>query len=362
MWYSTTTTTPVRLLGTGWCQYNIRGGRRVSAANAYLEPVLDSPRMELVTSAAVSRLLFERGRCVGVQWASGGVVSRARAGAEVVVSAGVIGSPKLLLLSGIGPADDLAAVGIDAVVDLPGVGENLQDHVHVPLIFATDRAVDPPVGVPPLQTNTFISTDPALYTPDIQVPSIGFLGDYPGLEHDSEHGFMVPPTLLRTASRGCLRLASADPSSPPLIDPATYAGPGDLASLIAGLRFLRRLAGTEALREWGAREMHPGPGIEEDGELEAYARGVTKTASHPVGTCKMGIDAESVVDSRLRVYGVDGLRVADASIMPTIVSGNTHAPTLAIGERASDAFLMSSTFAAPGAGHVASVAPEVSVP
>ena len=171
------------------------------------------------------------------------------------------------------------------------------------------------------------------------MPSIGFLGEYPGLEHDSEHGFMAPPTLLRTASRGRIRLASTDPTEQPLIDPATYDGPGDLASLVAGLRFLRGLAGTEALKEWGAREMHPGPKIAEDRDLEAYARGVTKTASHPVGTCKMGVDADAVVDPRLRVYGVEGLRVADSSIMPTIVSGNTHAPTLAIGERASDLLL-----------------------
>jgi len=323
--------------GVGWCQYNVRDGRRVSAADAYLAPILGSPRLQVVTSARARRLLLEGERCVGVEWAGpdGGVV-RGRAGQQVVVAAGPLGSPKLLLLSGIGPAAELRALGIDARVDLPGVGRNLQDHVHVPLLFGVDREIEPPAGVPWMQTNTFLRTDPGLLTPDIQAPSVGVLGDYPGLSlGDAAHGFTVAATILRTASVGKLRLASADPGAMPLIDPATYDAPGDLDAVLRGVRFLRGLGRSEALRAWGVRELHPGPRIDDDA-LEDYARRVTKTASHPVGTCKMGVDAAAVVDPRLRVRGVEGLRVADASIMPTVTSGNTHVPSLVIGERAAE--------------------------
>jgi len=324
------------ILGTGYCQYNIRGARRVSAADAYLKPVLGPGGVELRSGARVRRLLFEGDRCVGVEWERDGRAERARAGESVVVTCGAIGSPKLLLLSGIGPADELGELGIEVVADLPGVGVGLHDHVHVPLQFSAERVIGPPpAGLPTMQTNTFISTagDPLL--PDVQAPSVGELSRYPGIDLAAENGFTVAVTILRTASRGRLRLASADPADAPLIDPNTYAEPEDLAAMLAGLRLLRTVARTDALEPWGVRELAPGPGVDDEG-LDAYARSATFTAAHPAGTCRMGGDELAVVDPELRVRPIAGLRVADSSIMPQVTSGNTHVPSLAIGERAAD--------------------------
>jgi choline dehydrogenase len=338
------------LLGTGYCQFNIRGGRRVGAADAYLGPALVPGGVELHSEARARRLLIERGRCVGVEWERGGRRERGWARSEVVLSAGVIGSPRLLLLSGIGPAGELEALGIDVVTDLPGVGANLHDHVHVPLHFTTERAVDAPTpGLPFMQTNTFLATDPARPGPDIQAPSIAMLTSYPGAEPAAANGFTIAVTILRTASRGRLRLASPDPDEAPLLDPATYEAPGDLASMLAGLRALRALAGTAALAEWGARELAPGAAVDDD-DLDAHARRMTFTASHPVGTAKMGVDGAAVVDPQLRVHGVAGLRVADAAIMPAVTSGNTHVPSLLIGERAADLLLAAHRAATTAAG------------
>jgi choline dehydrogenase len=336
------------ILGTGYCQFNIRDGRRVSAADAYLDPVLGPGGPGLRSGARARRLLIERGQCVGVEWECDGRRERGYARCEVVLSAGVIGSPWLLLLSGLGPAAELETLGIDVVADLPGVGANLHDHVHVPLHFTTARAVDrPSPGLPFMQTNTFLATDPGRLDPDIQAPSIAMLTGYPGAEPAAANGFTIAVTILRTASRGRLRLASSDPDLPPLLDPATYEAPGDLESMLAGLRALRGLAGTAALAEWGARELTPG-GAVADEDLDGYARRMTFTASHPVGTAKMGLDADAVVDPQLRVRGVARLRVADAAIMPAVTSGNTHVPSLVIGERAAD-LLLAQQVAANGA-------------
>jgi choline dehydrogenase len=327
------------LLGTGYCQYNVRDGRRVSAADAYLLPVAGDGGVELIVNARARRLLFEHGACVGVEWECDGRLERARATAEVIVSSGPIGSAKLLLLSGIGPAAELAEHGIDAVADVPGVGRNLHDHVHVPIEFTAERPIGPPPpGVTVMQTNTFLRTAAAGLGPDVQAPSLSWLTPYEGVEPLEGSGFTVAATIVRTASRGRLRLAGSDPDAAPLIDPATYDAPGDRASMLAGLRFLRGLAGTGALAEWGAREVLPGPAVADE-ELPAYVAAMTFTASHPVGTCKMGIDEDAVVDPRLRVRAVERLRVADSSIMPVVTSGNTHVPSLLIGERAAEMIL-----------------------
>ena len=324
------------ILGTGYCQYNVRDHRRVSAADAYLLPVVGPGMLELIEHASARRLVFEHGRCVGVEFSHDGRLERARASAEVIVSAGPVGSAKLLLLSGIGPADQLAPHGIDAVADLRGVGANLHDHVHVPIEFTAQRPIGPPPpGVTVMQTNTFLRTQESRFGPDLQAPSLSWLTPYEGVESIAGSGFTVAATILRTASRGRVRLAGADPDTAPLIDPATYEAPGDLDSMLAGLRFLRGLAATSALQEWGAREVLPGPGVGDE-DLAAYARRMTFTASHPVGTCKMGIDADAVVDPQLRVRGVERLRVADSSVMPAVTSGNTHVASLVIGERAAE--------------------------
>jgi choline dehydrogenase len=252
----------------------------------------------------------------------------------VVLCAGTIGSPALLLRSGIGPAADLQALDIDIQVDLPGVGANLHDHVHVPLVYTTDRAIEPsPDPVPSMQTNLGWRTDPGLPAPDLQT---AFFGEpvYRDDMHGPPDGLTIAATIVRPASRGRLALASADPTVPLLLDPGTYRCAADLDAMLAAVRLNREIGRCEALREWGARERYPGEEVEDDGPLRDYIRRRTWTAFHQAGTCRMGVDADAVVDPQLRVRGVEGLRVADASIMPTVTSGNTNAPAVMIGERA----------------------------
>ena len=317
-------------------QFNIRAGRRQSTSATYLAPIVGNPALRVLTHARVHALLFEGARCTGAEWEREGRVERALAGSAVVLSAGVIGSPTLLLRAGIGPAAELAAHGISPRVDLPGVGANLHDHVHVPLIYETSRPVGPPAaGVPSMQTNLGWRTDPQLPAPDLQT---AFFAEpvYRDGMHGPPDGVTMAATIVRPASRGRLRLRSADPAAPPLLDPGTYECRADLDAMLAAVRLNRRIGRSSALAEWGAVERYPGEGVEDDAELEAYIRERTWTAFHQVGTCKMGVDADAVVDPALRVYGVEGLRVADASIMPAVTSGNTNAPAVMIGERAGE--------------------------
>ena len=317
-------------------QFNIRDGRRQSTSATYLAPIAGNPGLQVVTGARVRRLLFDGARATGVEFERDGRIELAHALSEVVLSAGVIGSPKLLLLAGIGPAGELAAHGIDVRVDLPGVGANLHDHVHVPLIYTTERAVGPlPAGVPSMQTNLNARTDPRLPAPDLQT---AFFAEpvYRDGMHGPPDGVTMAATIARPVSRGRLRLRSADPAAEPLLDPGTYGCRADLDAMLAAVRLNRAIGCSAALAEWGAVERYPGTDVEDDAALEAYIRERTWTAFHQVGTCKMGIDADAVVDPALRVYGVEGLRVADASIMPAVTSGNTNAPAVMIGERAGE--------------------------
>ena len=326
------------ILGVSFIQFNIRDGRRETAAVAYLRPIAASPALEVLTGAHVQRLLFDGTRVTGVEVVLGGRLEQARAAREVILSAGVIGSPQLLLLSGIGPAEELAALGIAPRVDLPGVGANLHDHIHVPLIYATERPVDSGgEGLSPIQAEIFWRSDPRLPVPDLQPVYFNRPMYQPGMEGPSQ-GFSIGVLIVRPASRGRLALASARPADPPLMDPSTYGCAVDLDTMLAGVELSRALAGTAAMGEWGAREIYPGSDVEGEA-LEHYVRARTLSSHHQVGTCKMGIDADAVVDARLRVYGLEGLSVADASIMPAVTSGNTHAPATMIGERASDLLL-----------------------
>ena len=324
------------VFGAGFAQFSIRDGRRESSTLAYLAPVADAPNLEVVTFAHVRRLLFEGSRCVGVEWQREGNLERAHTTGEVVLSAGTVGSPQLLMLSGIGPAGELAAHGIETRVDLPGVGGNLHDHVRVSAIFTTARRVDESgEGIPPVQSYLFWRTDPRLIAPNVQPTCFGRAMYEEGM-HGPPNGFTVGLLMNRPASRGRLRLASSDPEVAPLIDPATYECAADFETSVAGLRLIRELGRSQALAEWGTEERYPGPGVDDEGGLSDYLRQMTVAGFHPVGTCKMGVDSEAVVDPELRVRGVDGLRVADASIMPAVTSGNTYAPSVMIGERAAD--------------------------
>jgi choline dehydrogenase len=324
--------------GISFMQYSIEDGVRHSTAAAYIRPVETAPNLELVTGATARRLLFEGTRCVGVEWSADGRVDRARAG-EVVVSGGTIGSAQLLLLSGVGPSDHLRELGIDAVADLPGVGENLHDHLLSPVIFGAEREIGPPSpGLPACQTHLFWRSRPGLPVPDLQ--PIHFMAPlYEPWMKGPENAFSLMAGIVHPVSRGSLRLTGRSPEDPVALDPNVLACEADLESLVAAVELCRRIGTADALAEWGATELYPGPAVDGDELVRAYARETAITYHHQVGTCKMGTDAAAVVDPRLRVHGIEGLRVADASIMPTVTTGNTNAPSIMIGARAAEFLL-----------------------
>ena len=292
----------------------------------------------MVTGAVARRLLFDGIRCVGVEWSRGDHIERARA-ETVVVCGGTIGSPQLLLLSGIGPADHLRSLGIDVVADLPGVGENLHDHLLSPVIFSAEREVGPPSpGLPACQTHLFWRSRPGLPVPDIQ-PIHFMVPMYEPWMEGPENGFTLLGGIVRPASRGSLRLTGPTPEDPVALDPNILACEADLESVVAAVELCRRIGAAEALRDWGAAELYPGPSVDAPDAIRAYVRRTAITYHHQVGTCKMGTDSAAVVDPKLRVHGIDGLRVADASIMPMVTTGNTNAPSIMIGERAAEFLL-----------------------
>jgi choline dehydrogenase-like flavoprotein len=296
----------------------------------------------------------ERGRATGVEVTYHGGVHEFRAEREVIVSGGAINSPKLLLLSGIGPAEELGPLGIPVVHDLPGVGRNLHDHLNVQVITGCNRPLsydnwDRPIpfvkfGLQFLLFNTGIATSnicegaaflrsgPAAATPDIQMHFMPLIWIDYGRTRVDGHGMTLEAAFLRPESRGTVRLASTDPAAAPLIDPAYCQEPGDLDALVAAVRHARTILHAPPFRPLLTRELFPGPDVRSDLEVGDYVRRSAITTYHPVGTCKMGIDAAAVVDPRLRVHGLRALRVIDSSIMPRIVSGSTQSPSMMIGE------------------------------
>jgi choline dehydrogenase len=324
--------------GVSFMQYCIQDGVRHSTAAAYIRPIEAEANLELVTVATARRLLFEGTRCVGVEWSEADRVERARA-PEVVVCGGTIGSAQLLLLSGIGPAEQLRPLGIDVVADLQGVGENLHDHLLSPVIFTADREIGPPSpGLPACQTHLFWRSRPGLLRPDVQ-PIHFMVPMYEPWMDGPENGFTLMGGMVRPESRGTLRLTGPAPEDPVALDPNILASEADLESLVAAVELCRRVGAATALREWGPAERYPGPSVETREAVVDYVRRTAITYHHQVGTCRMGKDAAAVVDPRLRVHGIDGLRVADASIMPSVTTGNTNAPSIMIGERAAELLL-----------------------
>jgi choline dehydrogenase len=320
--------------GFSYMQSTVVDGRRRSTTAAYLGPVREHPALTVLLRAHAHRLLFEGARCVGVEFEQDGTLRRARAAHEVVVAAGTIESPRLLMLSGIGPADHLRGLGITVAVDLPGVGENLHDHVLSPVIFSAERAIElPPPSRWAAESQLFWHSRPGLPVPDIQPIHFSVPAYEPWME-GPPNGFTLLGGLVRPASRGRIRLRSADPGDELEIDPRVLSVEADVAALQAAVELCRRMGATEALAEWGACELYPGAEVTTDTDLRDYMRRTVISYHHQVGTCRMGIDAGAVVDPRLRVYGVDGLRVADASVMPAVTTGNTNAATTMIGERA----------------------------
>jgi choline dehydrogenase len=321
--------------GVSFMQYCIEDGIRHSTAAAYIRPVEADANLRLVTGATARRLLFDGARCVGVEWSEAGRIEQARA-AEVVVCGGTIGSAHLLLLSGLGPGDHLRSLGIDVVADVPGVGENLHDHLLSPVIFSAEREIGPPSpGLPACQTHLFWRSRPGLPAPDIQ-PIHFMVPMYEPWMEGPENGFTLLGGMVRPLSRGRVRLTGPRPEDPVALDPNILSSEADLESLVAAVELCRRVGAAAALREWGAFERYPGPAVSTTDDVRQYVRETAITYHHQVGTCRMGNDAAAVVDPRLRVLGIEGLRVADASIMPSVTTGNTNAPSIMIGERAAE--------------------------
>jgi choline dehydrogenase len=322
--------------GVAQMQLTIRDGRRDSAAAAYLRPVIDAPSLRVLTGAHAHRLLMEDARCTGVEFARDGALHRVRAGVEVIVSAGTIESPALLLRSGIGPAAHLSAIGVALVADLPGVGENLHDHLLSPSIWSAEREIVPfTEGLSPIQTHLWWRSRSDLPGPDTQPIHFSVPLYEPWMEGPA-NAFTLMGGMVRPQSRGTIRLSGPDPDDRLVIDPRILSAEADLVALEASLGQVRQMGTAPALQEWGARELYPGPEVRSAAEVRDYVRRTAISYHHQVGTCRMGVDAGAVVDPRLRVRGVDGLRVADASVMPAVISGNTNAPSLMIGERAAD--------------------------
>jgi choline dehydrogenase len=327
--------------GVAWVDLAIADGERVSPADGYLRPALGRPNLDVATASVVTRLNMRHGRCTGVSYVRDGVAADASvdapagtsagtsAGGEVILAAGAIGSPYLLLRSGIGPAGALRALGIDPVADLPGVGENLQDHPIAKVCCATTAAL-PASRYNYGETYAALRSDLAGEVPDLHLfPILLPLPPGAGFPPPAA-GFLLVAAAMTPDSRGTVRLAS--PQAPPLIDPGFLTDERDLDRLAAGLRMVRRVAAQASFG--GAVELYPGPEVRTDAALRDYIRRTVDSYYHPVGTCRMGAGDDAVVDPGLRVRGVAGLRVADASIMPLIPNAHPHATVLAIAERA----------------------------
>jgi choline dehydrogenase len=339
--------------GAGLYQVTCRKGRRWSTYDAYLQPAMERPNLTVLTGAHATRVVMEGTRAVGVAYQRAGEEHVARAEAEVVLAGGAVNSPQLLMLSGIGPADHLREHGIDVAQHLEGVGQNLHDHPAVPLVWHTKDTTDlaefntlanvlkAKVGRGPLTSNVgeagaFFRSRDDLEAPDLQVhvAPAGFWDN--GLHEPTTRKVTTASTLVSVASRGGLRLRSADPRWQPDIDPAYYDDPADLDTMVAGLARLVEIAHGSPLGRHVASPFLPASAAPTTEELVEHVRAHTQTLYHPVGTCAMGTGEQAVVDPELRVHGIDGLRVADASVMPVVPRGNTNAPSVMVGEKAAD--------------------------
>jgi choline dehydrogenase len=339
--------------GFGRYQVTQRGGRRCSTAVAYLHPATARPNLTVETFTQVHRVLLEEGRAVGVRASRAGELGEPHefcAEREVILSGGAYGSPRLLMLSGVGPAEHLTTLGIPVVADLPTVGQNLQDHAGSGLLWTHDQpvsllsaaseenlAIFAAEGRGPLTSNYgeaggFLRSREHLPAPDLQFHALPLV---PLEEPIQEHGFTLAVCALKPASRGTLTLRSADPTIAPFILHNYYSEDSDMCTMLEGMRIAAEIGARPALASYTSR-LHVQPASDSEDDLRAYLRQHTYTVFHPVGTCRMGSDDDAVVDVELRVRGVEGLRVVDASVMPSVTRGNTNAPTIAIAERAAD--------------------------
>lgn len=348
--------------GFGPRQATIRGGRRESLATAFLAPVRGRRNLRVITSSVVRRVLLESKRAVGVEYLSIGRIARVSARAEVILCTGSIGSPQLLMLSGIGDAAALQRHGIAVQHHLPAVGQNLQDHLAITLMMRTRQSESYGLSLRalpralwtlanyalrkqgPLASNVFeahgfVRSREGLDRPDVQIIFVPAHRNASGFPIPLGHGFGINIALLHPQSRGCVSLASGDPYAAPLIDPNFLSAPEDVPPLVRGFNIARRILSARAFAACRAHEIVPGAAVRTEAEIERFIHNTAFTVFHPTSTCRMGGDPGSVVDSQLRVRGIDKLRVADASIFPTVVSGNTNASVVMVAEKAADLIL-----------------------
>jgi choline dehydrogenase len=348
--------------GAGFFQTTTRRGRRASTAVAYLRPAKGRRNLQVETAALAQRVVFDGRRAVAVEYRKQGSLRTARARKEILVSGGAYNSPQLLQLSGVGPPDLLRKHGIDVVLDAPGVGHDLQDHLQVRVVMRCTQRItlndvvnspvrkvlaglryaalrSGPLSIAAGTSGAFFKTNPRLATPDIQIHFLPFSTDKMGEKLHSFSGFTASVCQLRPESRGSLRIRSADPAAPPEIRINYLSTEVDRAANVEGLKMLRKILHAPALSPFVVEEVDPGARISTDEELLNYCRARGSTIYHPASTCRMGNDPLAVVDQRLRLRGIEGLRVVDASIMPDLVSGNTNAAIIMIAEKASDMIL-----------------------
>jgi len=351
--------------GVGYYQLFTHNGWRISSAVAYLKPARDRANLRIETDAHTTGVILEGRRAVGVRYIQNGVAREARATREVILSAGSLQSPQLLQLSGIGPASLLQRHGIGVVHDLPGVGQNLQDHLQLRLMYKVSKPITTnddlrtlfsqakiglqwlltrtgPLGIGINQGGLFTKILPGSETPDIQFHFGTLSADMAGGKPHPWSGCTFSVCQLRPESRGSVEIKSTDPMEPPSMRPNYLDAETDRICAVESIKYARRLASTDALKPYLTEEYKPGASVRTDDEILDFAREYGATIFHPTGTCKMGSDPMAVTDARLRVHGIGGLRVVDCSIMPTLVSGNTHAPAVMIAEKASDMILADS--------------------
>ncbi|MET4634419.1 GMC family oxidoreductase [Kaistia defluvii] len=345
--------------GAGVYQTTIRNARRCSVAVGYLRPVMGRPNLTVETGCLTTKILFSGNRAIGVEYRQDGALKSVRADLEVVVTAGAIGSPKIMLLSGVGPADHLGALGIDVVQDLPGVGENLSDHFGIDIVYElkTADSLDKynklhwmlwaglqytlfksgPVTSNVVEGGAFWRQDRLLANPDLQfhfLAGAGMEAGVPAIQSGS--GCTLNSYTLRPKSRGTVKLRSSRPEDKPIVDPNFIAEPDDLRVSAEGVKISREIMNQPAFAKYVRQEHFPGKNVRTQADFENYARQYGRTSYHPTGTCKMGVDEMAVVDPQLRVRGLEGIRICDSSIMPSLIGSNTNAPTIMIAEKGSD--------------------------
>jgi choline dehydrogenase len=356
--------------GAGYFQLTAKKGRRWSTAAGYLRQARRRHNLKIELNALATKILFSGRRAIGIQYRQGETLCTAYADGEVILSGGAFNSPQLMQLSGIGPSDLLRSHGIEVIADVPGVGSDLQDHLQVRMQFRCGQPITANdvindwryrygAGIRYMLTRkgllsvgagyagAFFKTRPDLATPDVQIHFLIFSSETAGANVHPFSGFMASVCQLRPDSRGFVRIKSADPATPPAIQPRYLTARNDVETIVAGLKQLREVMNRPVMRKLIAEERLPGDKIVTDADLLEYARNTGTTVYHPTSTCRMGPDPAAVVDERLRVRGFERLRVIDASIMPSLVSGNTNAAAVMIGEKGSDMVLQDATASAP---------------